>query len=278
MTLPNLLSLFGCLASPFLVPAKTTSAAARRRGQGRPIGRRALRASLDGDEHGRTLLVVGARAKTSRALRASAVASVLAISFTFGRAEVVRAQSLGAEQLEIGLHIAEASRRSGLPESWIRAVVRVESGGAVDAISPTGAMGLMQIMPATWRELRADLALGSDPFDQRDNLVAGAVYLRRMFDRFGEDGFLAAYNAGPARYQAFLDGRKSLPPETIAYIARVRARVGRMASMQWSDRAPSVVGWRASGLLIGGAVATSKVEAGPLQEPLFASSSQDPGR
>jgi len=166
--------------------------------------------------------------------------------------------------------MAEASRRSGLPESWIRAVAWVESGGAVEAISPKGAMGMMQIMPATWRELRADLALGSDPFDERDNLVAGAVYLRRMFDRFGEDGFLAAYNAGPARYQAFLDGRKSLPPETIAYIARVRARVGRMASMQWPDRAPRVVGWRASGLFLSGAVATSKAQAGPLEEPLFA--------
>jgi|UPI000784CEB8 soluble lytic murein transglycosylase-like protein len=278
VTLPNLVSLFGHLASPFLVPAKTASAVARRRGQGRPDGRRALRASLDGDEHGRTLLVVGSRAKISRALRASAVAGVLAISLAFGRAEAVPALSLGGEQPEIGLHMAEASRRSGLPESWIRAVAWVESGGAAEAISPKGAMGMMQIMPATWRELRIDLALGSDPFDERDNLVAGAVYLRRMFDRFGEDGFLAAYNAGPARYQAFLDGRKSLPPETIAYIARVRARVGRMASVQWPDRAPSVVGWRASGLFIGGAVATSKVQDGPLEELLFPPITSQAGR
>lgn len=270
MTLPNLLSLFGRRASPFLVPAKTASAVARRRGQGRPEGRRALRASLDGDEHGRTLLVVGLRAKTSRAVRASAVASVLAISLAFGRAEAVPALSLGGEQPEIGLHMAEASRRSGLPESWIRAVAWVESGGAAEAISPKGAMGMMQIMPATWRELRAELALGTDPFDKRDNLVAGAVYLRRMFDRFGEDGFLAAYNAGPARYQAFLDGRKSLPPETTAYIARVRARLRRMASVQWPDRAPNVVGWRASGLFVGGALATSKVQAAALEETLFA--------
>lgn len=278
MTLPNLLSLFGRLASPFLVPAKTASAVARRRGQGRPDGRRALRASLDGDEHCRTLLVVGSRAKISRALRASAVASVLAISLAFGRAEAVQAQPLGAEQPEIGLHVAEASRRSGLPESWIRAVAWVESGGAAEAISPKGAMGMMQIMPATWRELRVDLGLGSDPFDQRDNLVAGAVYLRRMFDRYGEDWFLAAYNAGPARYQAFLDGRKSLPPETIAYIARVRARVGRMASVQWPDRAPNFVGWRASGLFVSGALAASKVQAGPLEEPLFPPITSQAGR
>jgi len=70
VTLPNLLSLFGRLASPFLVPAKTASAVARRRGQGRPDGRRALRASLDGDEHGRRLVVTETVGRTPRAARA----------------------------------------------------------------------------------------------------------------------------------------------------------------------------------------------------------------
>ncbi|PZR34108.1 lytic transglycosylase domain-containing protein [Caulobacter segnis] len=272
------LSLFGRSARSFLVPAKTALAVARRRGQGRPDGRRALRASLDGDEHGRTLVVVGLGAKTSRARRASAIASTLAICLALVRAAAAQAHFRGAEQPELGLYVAEASRVSGLPETWIRAIARVESGGAAWAISPKGAMGMMQIMPGTWRELQADLALGGDPFDQRDNLVAGAVYLRRMFDRFGEDGFLAAYNAGPARYQAFLDGRKSLPPETIAYIARVRASVGRMASAQGSKRAPSVMGWRASGLFVGGAIASPKVQSGPLEAPLFAPFTSEAGR
>ncbi|MBU6299154.1 MAG: lytic transglycosylase domain-containing protein, partial [Alphaproteobacteria bacterium] len=61
--------------------------------------------------------------------------------------------------------------------------------------------------------------LGDDPFNARDNILAGTAYLRQMFDRFG-DGFLAAYNAGPGRYQAYLDGRQSLPAETLSYLMR----------------------------------------------------------
>src|SRR5688572_12183654 len=93
--------------------------------------------------------------------------------------------------------IAEAARRFGVPEHWIRAVMRVESAGDVRAISSAGAMGLMQIMPATWAELRARYGLGSNPYDPRDNIMAGAAYLREMYDRYGSPGFLAAYNAGP---------------------------------------------------------------------------------
>jgi len=86
-------------------------------------------------------------------------------------------------------------------------------------------MGVMQIMPPTWRALRADLGLGSDPFEPRDNLVAGAVYLRKMLDRFGVGGFLAAYNADSGRYQDFVEGRRPLPTDTVRYVARVRARI-----------------------------------------------------
>ena len=98
-------------------------------------------------------------------------------------------------------HIAEAARRFGIPEAWIRAVMHVESRGDVRAISSAGAMGLMQIMPATWLELRARYGLGSNPYDPRDNIMAGAAYLREMHDRYGSPGFLAAYNAGPGRYE-----------------------------------------------------------------------------
>ncbi len=114
--------------------------------------------------------------------------------------------------------IAEAAQRFGLPERWIRAVMRAESAGDVRAISSAGAMGLMQIMPATWAELRTRYRLGSDPFDPRDNILAGAAYLREMFDRYGSPGFLAAYNAGPGRYEEYLAGRP-LPAETRAYVA-----------------------------------------------------------
>ncbi|MCC5967787.1 MAG: transglycosylase SLT domain-containing protein, partial [Natronohydrobacter sp.] len=72
-----------------------------------------------------------------------------------------------------------------------------ESAGNPRAVSHAGAMGLMQVMPGTWAELRAAHQLVDDPFDPRDNILAGAAYLRQMYDRFGSPGFLAAYNAGP---------------------------------------------------------------------------------
>jgi membrane-bound lytic murein transglycosylase B len=82
-------------------------------------------------------------------------------------------------------------------------------------------MGLMQLMPATWREARLALGLGSDPHDPADNILAGAWYLRRMYDRFGYPGLFGAYNAGPGRYAAYLAGRSTLPRETQNYLARV---------------------------------------------------------
>lgn len=116
-------------------------------------------------------------------------------------------------------YIAEASRRFGIPESWIRAVMRVESRGQVKAVSPKGAIGLMQIMPDTWASLRLRYRLGRDPRDPRDNILAGAAYLREMHDRFGAAGFLAAYNAGPGRYAEYLATGRPLPAETLAYVA-----------------------------------------------------------
>lgn len=115
-------------------------------------------------------------------------------------------------------YVAEASLRFGVPVAWIRAVLRAESAGDRQAISSAGAMGLMQIMPATWAELRVRYRLGSDPYDPRDNILAGAAYLRELYDRYGSPGFLAAYNAGPGSYEASLSGR-SLPAETRAYVA-----------------------------------------------------------
>lgn len=116
-------------------------------------------------------------------------------------------------------YIAEAARRFGIPVSWISAVMGAESAGDVHAVSPRGAMGLMQIMPDTWSELRARYGLGRDPFDPRDNILAGAAYLREMHDRYGSPGFLAAYNAGPQRYDKYLAGVRALPAETRAYVA-----------------------------------------------------------
>jgi hypothetical protein len=93
--------------------------------------------------------------------------------------------------------IAEAAQRFAIPEAWIRAIMRIESRGDRRAVSPKGAMGLMQLMPETWAALRARYGLGRDAFDAHDNIVAGAAFLREMHDRYGSPGFLAAYNAGP---------------------------------------------------------------------------------
>ena len=125
-------------------------------------------------------------------------------------------------------HIAEAAQRFGIPAAWIRAVMRAESANDVRAISPKGAMGLMQIMPPTWADLRTRHRLGGDPYDPRDNILAGAAYLRELHDRYGSPGFLAAYNAGPGRYEEHLAGRP-LPAETRAYVATLAPQIGGRA-------------------------------------------------
>ena len=112
-------------------------------------------------------------------------------------------------------HVEEASRRFLIPSSWIWAVIRVESAGDVRALSNKGAVGLMQLMPKTWASLRQQHGLGVDSYDPRDNILAGAAYLRELHDRYGEVGFLAAYNAGPGRYEDHLSGRRTLPAETV---------------------------------------------------------------
>jgi membrane-bound lytic murein transglycosylase B len=121
--------------------------------------------------------------------------------------------------------VEQASRRFGVPVRWIRAVIDVESSGDVRTRSPKGAMGLMQIMPDTWAELRLRYDLGNDPYDPRDNILAGTAYLRELRDRYGSQGFLAAYNAGPARYEEHLAGRP-LPPETQAYLQKLVPVIG----------------------------------------------------
>ncbi len=121
--------------------------------------------------------------------------------------------------------VKEASLRFHVPANWIRAVMRAESDGDDKAVSEKGAIGLMQIMPKTYAELQTKLSLGSDPFDPHDNILAGAAYLAEMFERYGEIGVLAAYNAGPRRYEEFLHGR-SLPDETTDYVARLAPELG----------------------------------------------------
>lgn len=126
-----------------------------------------------------------------------------------------------------------------------------ESAGRPAAVSPKGAMGLMQLMPATWRALTAEHRLGADPFDRRANVLAGAAYLRQLFDRFGAEGFLAAYNAGPGRYAEARAGRRRLPAETVVYVARVERSIKAGGRLNIAPTAPIPVDWRGAGLFVG---------------------------
>lgn len=136
----------------------------------------------------------------------------------FGQAAAEQAQP---RTIDIASHVAEASQRFGIPEQWIYAVMRTESAGRIGAVSSSGAMGLMQLMPGTWSRQRARFGLGADPFDPRDNIMAGTSYLREMYDSYGAPGFLAAYNAGPGRYEDWRDRGRPLPAETRAYVAKI---------------------------------------------------------
>ena len=129
-----------------------------------------------------------------------------------------------------GPYIREASKRFDVPDSWIRAVMRQESGGSLYRngrliTSSAGAMGLMQVMPGTYDELRERHGLGPDPFDPHENIMAGTAYLREMYDIYGSPGFLAAYNAGPNRLDDYLSNNRTLPDETRKYVAAISPRL-----------------------------------------------------
>jgi cell division septation protein DedD len=130
-----------------------------------------------------------------------------------------------------GPYIQQASSRFSVPEQWVRAVIHQESGGQQYqnghlTRSGSGAMGLMQLMPATWSELAAEFGLGNDPYEPHDNIMAGTGYIRQLYDRFGSPGFLAAYNAGPGRLEQYLDSGTSLPDETVNYVASISPHLG----------------------------------------------------
>jgi soluble lytic murein transglycosylase-like protein len=142
----------------------------------------------------------------------------------------------------------EAAHRFGVPAAWISAVMAMESGGDVLALSPQGAMGLMQIMPDTWAGLRARHGLGADPYEPRDNILAGAAYLREMHDRYGSPGFLAAYNAGPARYDEYLATGRELPAETQLYVAMLAPLIGEGQANGMVTVSRRIMSWKDSPL------------------------------
>ena len=110
--------------------------------------------------------------------------------------------------------------------------MRIESEGDAGATSAKGAMGLMQVMPDTYRYLSERYNLGEDPYALRNNVFAGSAYLREMYDRYGSAGFLAAYNAGPGRYEDYVSCGRTLPHETTRYVAAVRLTLGELLFSQ----------------------------------------------
>lgn len=130
-----------------------------------------------------------------------------------------------------GPYIRQAAKRFAIPDTWIRAVMQQESGGKQYlngglTTSGAGAMGLMQLMPATYADMQSQYGLGGDPYNPKDNILAGAAYIRLMYDRYGAPGFLAAYNAGPDRVDDYLNNGRHLPDETVNYVAAITPHLG----------------------------------------------------
>lgn len=172
-------------------------------------------------------------------MRVCAVVPLMLLLTAFDSAALAQSGSAAQPAINQTAHsfagfINEASQRFAIAPNWIRSVQNVESAGDVHARSPKGAMGLMQIMPATWAELRERYNLGNDPDDPHDNILAGTAYLRELLDRYGSPGVFAAYNAGPSRYEEHLAGG-SLPDETRAYVARLANLLGIELPPTWTS-------------------------------------------
>ncbi|MCX8999935.1 lytic transglycosylase domain-containing protein [Rhizobiaceae bacterium BDR2-2] len=248
--LKNLIPMFAESLLHPAVPLGHRTAGARSEGQGRPSAG-ASRAPLTAAS---TLAVwCHGGDRTTRCCAVLLVAGALSICTGSGVAVAQSAPIVRPAAADpYAAHITEASKRFGIPEHWIHAVLRAESAGDVWAISSAGAMGLMQVMPDTWASLRVRHQLGRDPYDPHDNIMAGAAYLRAMWDRYGNvAAMLAAYNAGPGRYDEYLSTGRTLPAETRAYVAALVPVVGGAAASASPVAAPAPPpDWREAPLFV----------------------------
>jgi soluble lytic murein transglycosylase-like protein len=252
--------LFGQDMDHSSVPAKIRTAVARTGGQGRPSGRRITASPLTA-------------ASTMAALRCLQIAvwivAILAASMlSIGSAHAERtsppAHRVSSATVDpYAAFVTEASRRFGVPERSIRAIMRVESDGKQRARSSKGAMGLMQIMPGTWTELRSRYRLGIDPYDPRDNILAGTAYIRELSDRYGAPGFLAAYNAGPGRYKRHLATGQPLPEETQAYVTTLAPMISGGQTIGQTRAVAKSFAWANSSLFAARTAGTSSGDSSP---------------
>ncbi|SRR6266446_6803035 len=141
--------------------------------------------------------------------------------------------------------IKEASHRFKVSEAWIEAVMRMESGGRTllddsrPITSNAGAMGIMQIMPNTYQDMRQRYGLGADPYDPRDNVLAGAAYLHWLYEKYGFPKLFAAYNAGPGTLEAQSAGARKLPSETRDYVSDIARLLGTDSNPAQATNAPA---------------------------------------
>ncbi len=178
--------------------------------------------------HARAMMAVGALALLAACGSSQQARSPMAASAAAQAAAYPQPSSYdppGPASDPWGPYVKEASRRFDVPERWIREVMRQESAGKVMARSPVGAMGLMQVMPGTYAELRSRYGLGDDPYHPWNSVMAGTAYVREMYELYGNPAFLAAYNAGPRRLEDYLWNGRGLPAETRNYVARIGPRI-----------------------------------------------------
>lgn len=255
-----------------LAPLICPAAAVRSAGQGRPLGRRPGALPLRGASTVARWMHAGRMVISAAVLCSSVFPTAVALA----QSMAPNAQpSRNSETGQSDAYVSEAAQRFDIPASWIRAVMQVESGGNANAVSPKGAMGLMQLMPATYAAMRLRYGLGADPFQPQDNIIAGTAYLREMLDCYGTVGFLAAYNAGPARYDAHLATGQPLPAETLLYIARITpllsgtrpsGMTATAAQPGWTH-APLFAGPVASSLTVAGLPRDLPSDRGPAPPP-----------
>jgi len=164
-----------------------------------------------------TLGTPGTMSTTSAAPAVAENATVATTVSSSAAAKVTPAASrITLTPAELDLLIREASSRHQLDPDFVNSVIKAESNFKARAVSPKGAQGLMQLMPATASKLGV-----SDPFDPRANVEAGTAHLSALLDMYNNDPIkaLAAYNAGAHRVQQY----HGVPPyhETRAYVAKI---------------------------------------------------------
>ena len=193
--------------------------------------------------------------KTIRLILSIAAIPIVAHPVSYGTTALAQSattvlRKTSADTGSYASFVREAAQRFGVPASWIGAVMAIESDGDVRALSSQGARGLMQVMPATWADLRVRHGLGDNPYDPRDNILAGAAYLRELHERYGSPGFLAAYNAGPGRYDDHLATGRALPYETQLYVATLAPLIGERQADDIFAVSRRIVPWQEAPLFV----------------------------